>query len=56
MVKIVLPFFKNKKVIAECMNVSLQAPNWLTYDFPPDVREKLNARWGTDWKGQAQKW
>lgn len=34
-----------------------EAPNWLTYDFPPDVRDKLNARWGgTDWKGQAQKW
>ncbi|KAJ1273562.1 hypothetical protein BS78_06G291100 [Paspalum vaginatum] len=33
-----------------------EAPNWLTYDFPPDVRTKLNARWGTDWKGQAQKW
>ncbi|KAF8660003.1 hypothetical protein HU200_058087 [Digitaria exilis] len=33
-----------------------EAPNWLTYDFPPDVRAKLNARWGTDWKGQAQKW
>ncbi|GJN01264.1 hypothetical protein PR202_ga18517 [Eleusine coracana subsp. coracana] len=33
-----------------------EAPNWLTYDFPPEVREKLNARWGTNWKGQAQKW
>lgn len=33
-----------------------EAPVWLTYDFPPDVRTKLNARWGTDWKGQAQKW
>jgi len=22
-----------------------EAANWLTYDFPPDVREKLNARW-----------
>ncbi|XP_062227204.1 nudix hydrolase 26, chloroplastic-like [Phragmites australis] len=34
-----------------------EAPNWLTYDFPLDVRERLNAtRWGTDWKGQAQKW
>ncbi|RCV14803.1 hypothetical protein SETIT_3G007700v2 [Setaria italica] len=33
-----------------------EAPNWLTYDFPPDVRAKLNARWGTNWKGQAQKW
>uniref|UniRef100_A0ACD5WKT3 Uncharacterized protein n=1 Tax=Avena sativa TaxID=4498 RepID=A0ACD5WKT3_AVESA len=33
-----------------------EAPNWLTYDFPADVRDKLNARWGTNWKGQAQKW
>uniref|UniRef100_M8B7U3 Uncharacterized protein n=1 Tax=Aegilops tauschii TaxID=37682 RepID=M8B7U3_AEGTA len=31
------------------------APNWLTYDFPADVKDKLNARWGTNWKGQAQK-
>ncbi|CAM0901795.1 unnamed protein product [Alopecurus aequalis] len=33
-----------------------EAPNWLTYDFPADVRDKLNARWGSNWKGQAQKW
>ncbi|KAL0743990.1 hypothetical protein Bca4012_085503 [Brassica carinata] len=33
-----------------------EAPHWITYDFPPDVREKLKVRWGTDWKGQAQKW
>ncbi|CAI0410411.1 unnamed protein product [Linum tenue] len=33
-----------------------EAPHWLTYDFPPQVREKLNQQWGTDWKGQAQKW
>ncbi|KAE8782639.1 Nudix hydrolase 26, chloroplastic [Hordeum vulgare] len=33
-----------------------EAPNWLTYDFPADVKDKLNARWGTNWKGQAQKW
>lgn len=33
-----------------------EAPNWLTYDFPTDVKDKLNARWGTNWKGQAQKW
>ncbi|XP_078441338.1 nudix hydrolase 26, chloroplastic-like [Wolffia australiana] len=31
-------------------------PYWLTYDFPPDVKERLNKRWGTSWKGQAQKW
>ncbi|XP_010543623.1 PREDICTED: nudix hydrolase 26, chloroplastic [Tarenaya hassleriana] len=33
-----------------------EVPHWLTYDFPPDVREKLRVRWGSDWKGQAQKW
>ncbi|KAL0708198.1 hypothetical protein Bca4012_074624 [Brassica carinata] len=33
-----------------------EAPHWITYDFPPDVREKLKVRWGSDWKGQAQKW
>uniref|UniRef100_A0A0E0KX27 Nudix hydrolase domain-containing protein n=1 Tax=Oryza punctata TaxID=4537 RepID=A0A0E0KX27_ORYPU len=34
-----------------------EVPVWLTYDFPADVKEKLNARWGgTNWKGQAQKW
>ncbi|XP_028552458.1 nudix hydrolase 26, chloroplastic isoform X7 [Dendrobium catenatum] len=33
-----------------------QVPYWLTYDFPPEVREKLNKQLGTDWKGQAQKW
>ncbi|XP_006653903.1 nudix hydrolase 26, chloroplastic-like [Oryza brachyantha] len=34
-----------------------EVPVWLTYDFPADVRDKLNSRWGgTNWKGQAQKW
>ncbi|XP_022855914.1 nudix hydrolase 26, chloroplastic-like isoform X1 [Olea europaea var. sylvestris] len=33
-----------------------EVPHWLTYDFPPDVREKLRHQWGSDWKGQAQKW
>ncbi|XP_038711184.1 nudix hydrolase 26, chloroplastic isoform X2 [Tripterygium wilfordii] len=33
-----------------------QLPCWLTYDFPPEVREKLRHQWGSDWKGQAQKW
>ncbi|XP_021773477.1 nudix hydrolase 26, chloroplastic-like [Chenopodium quinoa] len=33
-----------------------EVPYWLTYDFPPDVREKLRHQWGSDWKGQAQKW
>ncbi|KAF7811493.1 nudix hydrolase 26, chloroplastic [Senna tora] len=36
--------------------VVAEVPYWLTYDFPPHVREKLNIQWGTDWKGQAQKW
>ncbi|KAG0483542.1 hypothetical protein HPP92_011626 [Vanilla planifolia] len=33
-----------------------EVPYWLTYDFPVDVREKLNKQWGSDWIGQAQKW
>ncbi|XP_071721814.1 nudix hydrolase 26, chloroplastic-like [Rutidosis leptorrhynchoides] len=36
--------------------VIAEVPHWLTYDFPPDVREKLKRQWGSDWKGQAQKW
>ncbi|KAK7860506.1 nudix hydrolase 26, partial [Quercus suber] len=27
-------------------------PYWLTYDFPPQVKEKLKHQWGSDWKGQ----
>ncbi|ERN16134.1 hypothetical protein AMTR_s00030p00204070 [Amborella trichopoda] len=33
-----------------------QVPHWLTYDFPPEVKEKLTKLWGEDRKGQAQKW
>ncbi|KAK4337715.1 hypothetical protein RND71_042202 [Anisodus tanguticus] len=33
-----------------------EVPHWVTYDFPPDVREKLRHQWASDWKGQAQKW
>ncbi|KAI9153977.1 hypothetical protein LWI28_019310 [Acer negundo] len=33
-----------------------ETPYWLTYDFPHKVRIKLNRRWGTKYKGQAQKW
>ncbi|XP_004249945.1 nudix hydrolase 26, chloroplastic [Solanum lycopersicum] len=33
-----------------------EVPHWVTYDFPPEVREKLRHQWGSDWKGQAQKW
>lgn len=36
--------------------VFMQIPYWLTYDFPTQVREKLKIQWGSDWKGQAQKW
>ncbi|KAG6763394.1 hypothetical protein POTOM_030808 [Populus tomentosa] len=36
--------------------VLAEAPSWLAYDFPPEVREKLKHQWGSDWKGQAQKW
>ncbi|KAK9196655.1 hypothetical protein WN943_004785 [Citrus x changshan-huyou] len=33
-----------------------ETPYWLTYDFPLKVKQKLNRRWGTNYKGQAQKW
>eukprot|EP00252_Welwitschia_mirabilis_P022958 TRINITY_DN6374_c0_g1_i1.p1 TRINITY_DN6374_c0_g1~~TRINITY_DN6374_c0_g1_i1.p1 ORF type:complete len:156 (+),score=47.19 TRINITY_DN6374_c0_g1_i1:418-885(+) len=33
-----------------------EVPQWLTYDFPPAVKEKIDRLWGGDWKGQAQKW
>ncbi|XVE75871.1 hypothetical protein DITRI_Ditri12bG0126400 [Diplodiscus trichospermus] len=33
-----------------------EAPYWMTYDFPIKVKNKLNRRWGTNYKGQAQKW
>ncbi|KAL5761062.1 hypothetical protein ACOSP7_019559 [Xanthoceras sorbifolium] len=33
-----------------------EVPNWLTYDFPPAVKTKVNRLWGGEWHGQAQKW
>ncbi|XP_052185565.1 nudix hydrolase 26, chloroplastic [Diospyros lotus] len=33
-----------------------EVPYWLTYDFPSEVGKKLKRQYGTDWKGQAQKW
>ncbi|KAG0613746.1 hypothetical protein M758_6G127100 [Ceratodon purpureus] len=33
-----------------------EVAEWLTYDFPPDVKAKLKVLWGTEWNGQAQKW
>ncbi|XP_042521266.1 nudix hydrolase 26, chloroplastic-like isoform X2 [Macadamia integrifolia] len=36
--------------------VLAEVPYWLTYDFPLEVKEKINRQWGSDWKGQAQKW
>ncbi|KAK6146788.1 hypothetical protein DH2020_020657 [Rehmannia glutinosa] len=33
-----------------------EVPGWLTYDFPPAVKAKVNRLWRGDWHGQAQKW
>lgn len=34
-----------------------QVPQWLTYEFPPAVKAKVNRLWGGgEWHGQAQKW
>lgn len=29
---------------------------WLTYDFPPEVRERKRAKGRADWTGQKQRW
>ncbi|GLT99861.1 hypothetical protein SLE2022_172730 [Rubroshorea leprosula] len=33
-----------------------EVPNWLTNDFPPAIKAKVNRLWGGEWHGQAQKW
>jgi hypothetical protein len=32
-----------------------EAPRWLHYDFPPEVRARLSSYWAR-YKGQAQRW
>ncbi|KAK9115921.1 hypothetical protein Sjap_014868 [Stephania japonica] len=37
--------------------VLTEVSRWLTYDFPPSVKAKVNRLWGGgEWHGQAQKW
>lgn len=36
--------------------IMAEVPHWLTYDFPPAVKAKVNRLWGGEWHGQAQKW
>lgn len=43
-------------ITALIVNLDVQAPYWMTYDFPIQIRHRLNKRWGTNYKGQAQKW
>ncbi|KAL0326899.1 UNVERIFIED_CONTAM: Nudix hydrolase 25 [Sesamum angustifolium] len=33
-----------------------EVPEWLTYDFPPAVKAKVNRLWRGEYHGQAQKW
>ncbi|KAL5722021.1 Nudix hydrolase 25 [Ranunculus cassubicifolius] len=33
-----------------------EAPRWLTYDFPPSVKAKVNRLSQGEWHGHAQKW
>lgn len=39
-----------------CHAALLQVPSWLTQEFPPAVKAKVNRLWGGEWHGQAQKW
>lgn len=49
---------KNVKKFVICFwsLMNHQVPEWLTYDFPPAVKAKVNRLWGGEWHGQAQKW
>ncbi|GAB2296967.1 Nudix hydrolase 25 [Dionaea muscipula] len=39
------------------VDIIAEVQNWLTYDFPPAVKAKVNRLWGGgEWHGQAQKW
>ncbi|KAF5442296.1 hypothetical protein F2P56_034968 [Juglans regia] len=38
------------------INSNNQVPNWLTYDFPPAVKAKVNRPWRGEFHGQVQKW
>lgn len=39
------------------VEIVAEVPKWLTYDFPPAVKAKVNRLWGGgEWHGQAQKW
>uniref|UniRef100_A0A7N0ZVJ3 Nudix hydrolase domain-containing protein n=1 Tax=Kalanchoe fedtschenkoi TaxID=63787 RepID=A0A7N0ZVJ3_KALFE len=41
----------------ESAEIIAEVPTWLTYDFPPAVKSKVNRLWGGgEWHGQAQKW
>ena len=35
------------------VSILAENPEWLSYDLPPELREKL---WNGRWVGQAQKW
>ncbi|KAI3850776.1 hypothetical protein MKW98_030836 [Papaver atlanticum] len=45
-----------EETAVKSVEVLAEVPYWLTYDFPPPLREKQNKQWGRDYKGQAQKW
>ncbi|XP_010274693.1 PREDICTED: nudix hydrolase 25 isoform X2 [Nelumbo nucifera] len=52
---------ENQVFVASRLNVPgawqmPQVSHWLTYDFPPAVKAKVNRLWGGEWHGQAQKW
>ncbi|KAG5531502.1 hypothetical protein RHGRI_026199 [Rhododendron griersonianum] len=47
-----VPLTKKKYLI----RFNRQVPRWLTNDFPPAVKAKVNRLWGGEWHGQAQKW
>eukprot|EP00899_Mesostigma_viride_P014317 jgi/Mesvir1/22887/Mv19410-RA.1 len=37
------------------VEILAELPEWLSYDFPPEVRARLTGHW-RDYKGQTQRW
>ncbi|KAH7296181.1 hypothetical protein KP509_26G012100 [Ceratopteris richardii] len=49
-------FSHNLKRLENYRIIHIQVGEWITYDFPPDVKVKITHLWGKEWTGQAQKW
>eukprot|EP00899_Mesostigma_viride_P001848 jgi/Mesvir1/11664/Mv00061-RA.1 len=47
--------FEETGVKPKHVEILAELPQWLSYDFPPEVRANLTGKW-RDYKGQTQRW